>query len=280
MSSEQTSKPNWGTSYRLIAAEKWKAKSAAMGRDVTAALVNYARPEPGMKVLDLASGTGEPAISLAQRVGPAGHVTAVDLSAELLAIATERARQRNLDNFSSKQADAHELPFHDRTFDLITCRFGIMFFADPGKALTEAYRVLNAGRRACFLAWGTFDQPYWATTMGVVQRHVGGPAIAPGEADPFRFAEPGSLSEALRDAAFDDVEESIEDLPWNWPGPPEEVWEYARSVSTPFRPLLDRVARERWSEINADVHTAISQYVEGEVIHFGARVVFAAGRKS
>ena len=279
MSSEQA-KPNWGTSYRLIAAEKWKAKSAAMGRDVTAALANYARPQAGMKVLDLASGTGEPAISLAKQVGPTGHVTAVDLSAELLEIAAERARQRNLGNFSSKQADAHELPFHDSTFDLITCRFGVMFFADPGKALAEACRVLKAGRRACFLAWGTFDQPYWATTMGVVQRHVGGPAIAPGEADPFRFAEPGSLSKALRTAAFDEVEESTNDLPWNWPGSPEDVWEYARSVSAPFRPLLDRVPEQRWREIDADVHTAISKYVEGEVIRFGVKVVLAAGRKT
>lgn len=88
--------PEWGSSYRLIASEKWKAKSAAMGRDVTEALVGFARPTTGMKVLDLASGTGEPAISLAVRVGPEGHVTALDLSSELLQIATERAQQRGL----------------------------------------------------------------------------------------------------------------------------------------------------------------------------------------
>jgi len=61
--------PSWGTSYRLVASEKWKAKSAAMGRAVTAALVDYARPKSGMRVLDLASGTGEPAISIAMLVG-------------------------------------------------------------------------------------------------------------------------------------------------------------------------------------------------------------------
>jgi len=83
------SKPEskWGASYRLIAAEKWKAKSAAMGRDVTEALVKYANPQPGMQVLDVATGTGEPAISVFSRVRPTGHVTALDLSAELLQIA-------------------------------------------------------------------------------------------------------------------------------------------------------------------------------------------------
>ena len=102
---------NWGSSFRLIAAEKWKAKSAAMGRDVTEALVDYARPQPGMKVLDLASGTGEPAITIASRIGFQGHVTALDLSFELLEIAAQRARQRGLSNVSFQQADAHHFPF-------------------------------------------------------------------------------------------------------------------------------------------------------------------------
>jgi ubiquinone/menaquinone biosynthesis C-methylase UbiE len=89
-----------GSSYRLIAAEKWKAKSAAMGRAVTEALVECAAPLPGIKVLDLATGTGEPAITLASKVGPQGHVTALDLSPELLEIADQRARERGLTNFS------------------------------------------------------------------------------------------------------------------------------------------------------------------------------------
>ena len=61
---------------------------------MTSALVEYAQPRPGMKVLDLASGTGEPAISLALAVGEQGHVTALDLSADLLQIAEKRALAR------------------------------------------------------------------------------------------------------------------------------------------------------------------------------------------
>ena len=120
----------WSSSYRLVAAEKWKAKSALLGSAVTEALVEYSCPTRGMSVLDLASGTGEPAISLAQRVGPQGSVTAVDQSAELLAIAAERARNKKLGNLTTQQADAHQLPFDDRSFDLATCRFGVMFFSD------------------------------------------------------------------------------------------------------------------------------------------------------
>jgi SAM-dependent methyltransferase len=279
MTSHPDSNPDWGNQYRLIAAEKWKAKSASMGQPVTDALVEYAQPAPGMQVLDLASGTGEPAISIASRVGVHGHVTALDLSADLLEIATQRARARGLENFTTQQADAHSLPFSDDHFDLGTSRFGVMFFRDPVLALHELRRVLRPGARACFLAWGPFEQPYWQSMMGVVHRHIGGPLLQPDAPNPFRFAAPGSLSEVLRSAGFNAVEEETKTLPWTWPGPVEEVWEQAQGISVPFRPMLERVPAEKWPEIHADVHAAVRQYSDGEKVAFGASVVLASGRK-
>ena len=280
MDSPQNSGPQWGDSYRLIASEKWKAKSAAMGRDVTEAIVEYAQPQPGMNVLDLASGTGEPAISLASRVGASGRVTALDLSPELLEIAAERARQRGLANFTTQQGDAQHLPFGDETFDLATSRFGVMFFQECVQAMREVRRVLKPGGRACFVAWGPFEQPYWATTMGVVLKHVGGPLLTPGGPDPFRFAKLGSLSLVLRDAGFAEVQEETRSVPWTWPGTPEEVWEQARAVATPFLPMLKRVPAEKWDAINREVHEAIQPYVEGGSIKFGAVVVLASAAKT
>ncbi|MFZ0317789.1 MAG: class I SAM-dependent methyltransferase [Candidatus Sulfotelmatobacter sp.] len=269
----------WGSQYRLIATEKWKAKSAVMGRAVTEALVDYAHPEPGMRVLDLASGTGEPAITIAMQVGPQGRVTALDLSADLLEIVKGRVQERGLKNFSTQQADAQSLPFADNSFDLATCRFGIMFFADPVLALREVHRVLTAKSRACFAAWGTFEQPYWQSTMGVVHRHIGGPLLQSGGSDPFRFASPGSLTAAFQSAGFRAVKEETITLPWTWPGTVEEVWEQAQSVSVPFRPMLDRVPEASWPKINNEVLAAISQYAHGPNIEFGASVVLASGSK-
>jgi ubiquinone/menaquinone biosynthesis C-methylase UbiE len=264
----------------LVAAEKWKAKSAAMGGAVTEALVAYARPRPGMSVLDLASGTGEPAISLAELVGPHGSVRAVDQSPELLEIASERARNKNLTNLITQQADAHTLPFADRSFDLATCRFGVMFFADARRALTELYRVLKPGARACFAAWGPVEQPYWQTTMKIVQRHVGGALLPAGGADPFRFSAAGSLSEVMRAAGFGEVEESTRNLPWSWPGEAAEVFDYFCAVSAPFRPMLERVPEEMWPAIRAEAKAAIERYRVGDEILFGADVVLASGRAS
>jgi len=268
----------WGSSFRLVAAEKWKAKSAVMGTAVTEAIVEYSRPLPDMLVLDLASGTGEPGISLAQRVGPRGSVTAVDQSSELLNIAAERARNKKLSNFTTQQADAHRLPFADQRFDLATCRFGVMFFSDAQRALAELRRVLKPGARACFAAWGPMEQPYWRTTMKIVHRHVGGTVLQPGGSDPFRFSAPGSLSEMLSASGFHEVEESIQHLPWTWPGDAEEVFEYACAVSAPFRPMLERVPAEEWPAIRAEAKAAIERYRVGDEIRFGADVVLASGK--
>lgn len=278
-SSPSRSKPSaWSSSYRLVAAEKWKAKSALLGSAVTQALVEYAQPLPGMKVLDLASGTGEPAITLAERVGPQGTVTALDQSADLLAIAAERARNKQLGNLTTRQADAHSLPFDDRYFDLATCRFGVMFFSDAQQALTDLRRVLKPGARACFAAWGSVEQPYWQTTMKIVQRHVGGALLAKGGADPFRFSAAGSLAGVLRAAGFREVEESSRNLPWTWLGDAEESFEYACAVAAPFRPMLERVPEAMWPAIRTEAVAAMERYRVGDEIRFGADVVLASGR--
>ena len=277
MTSQPDSKPDWGTQYRLIASERWKAKSAAMGQPVTDALVEYAQPVPGMKVLDLASGTGEPAISLASRVGADGHVTALDLSADLLEIAAERARTRGLTNFKTQQADAQSLPFPNEAFDLATSRFGVMFFPRSAAGLARLAARPASGRAPPASLWGPFAQPYWQSMMGVVHRHVGGPLLPPGGPDPFKFSAPGNLSEVLRKAGFTVVEEEAKTLPWTWPGSVEEVWEQAQAVAMPFGPMLERVPADKWPEIHAEVHAAVRQFSDGEKIAFGVSVVLASG---
>jgi len=103
--------------------------------------------------------------------------------------------------------------------------------------------------------------------------------LQPDGPNPFRFAEPGSLAKVLRDVGFLGIEEETRTLPWTWLGSVEEVWEYAQSVSVPFRPLFERVASERWPQIHADVHKAVAQYSDGDKVSFGATVVLAAGKK-
>src|SRR5215472_9958633 len=107
---------NWNSPARAHASQKWRKQSAAMGSHLTEAIVAAARVEPGMRVLDIACGTGEPSISIATLLRGSGDVTGVDISPEPLKIADERAKEGGLTNIRFQQGDAHTLPFADQSF--------------------------------------------------------------------------------------------------------------------------------------------------------------------
>jgi SAM-dependent methyltransferase len=153
-----------------------------------------------------------------------------------------------------------------------------MFFNDAERALAELRRVLKPGARACFVAWGPMEQPYWQTTLKIVHRHVGGAMLEPGGSDPFRFSAAGSLSAVLTASGFHEVEEATHNLRWTWPGDAEEVLEYFCAVAAPFRPMLERVPAEEWPMIRAEAKVAMERYRVGDEIRFGADVVLASGK--
>ena len=265
----------WNSFGRANASQKWRRQSAVMGNDMTQAIVAAARVKPGMRVLDIACGTGEPAISLAALLASEGEVVGVDISPAPLKIAEERAAQRGLTNATFKQADAHELPFPDNSFDCITSRLGIMFFSDLPRALREMRRVLKPEGRALLLVWGPFEQPYFHTTIGTVLRMLPNAVMPESGRKMFALAEEDKLTQALRQAGFSQAKEELVTVPWTWLGTPEEVWEYFQDVAVPFVSLLQSIPAERRAEIDAAVLKAIGQYYDGTSIKFTATVNIA-----
>ena len=162
--------------------------------------------------------------------------------------------------------------------DLVTSRLGIMFFADPGKALGEMRRVLKPGGRVAFLAWGPFEQPYFQATVAVVQKVLG--ADSPGRPpDMFRFAAEGSLSRQLAAAGFVAVHEELAVVPWQWQGPPQELWVYFREVTAPFRALIESIPADKAPEVEGEVLAAIGRYYDGTSVNFSATFVLAGATK-
>ncbi|HJT01384.1 MAG TPA: methyltransferase domain-containing protein [Terriglobales bacterium] len=276
MASESAS---WGSAFRVAASQKWRRQSAAMGAGVTQAILQLAAARPGMQVLDLACGTGEPAISLASQVGQQGRVIGIDINAELLEVARDRAQQRSLSNIEFRQADAHALPFASDSFDLVTSRFGVMFFEDVVRALGEAHRILRPRGRIALLAWGPFEQPYFLSTIAIVGAHVTNSTLQPGTLNMFRFSQPGSMTAALKQAGFTRIEERTVTVPWSWPGPPEQVWEYFREITVPFRPLLSSIPPDKGEQVNAEINAAVRRHYDGKQVNFTADVVLASGEK-
>jgi len=267
----------WADPASVAAWRKWFPKFVVHTRAATDALVGAAQLAPGMQVLDLASGSGDPALALARLTGPSGHVTATDLVPEMLAIAEDQAHQFGLTNMTFRQADAEALPFPDSVFDVVTCRFGIIYCPDAGKALREIHRVLRPGGRAACVAWGLPDQPFFSTTLGVFARYVQLPP-PPGTLMPFQFAQPGSLSAALREAAFRQVQAETPTIAWAFPGSVEECWEYQREMTgAAFRRVFAALAPGLHAQAIAEVLAAIRKYYDGRQVSYTANIVVASG---
>ncbi len=271
--------PGWADEATVAARRKWQSHVSAFTHGVTEAILQAAEPRPGLRVLDLASGMGQPALLLAAAVGPAGHVTATDVEPGILAVAEETARNLGLANMSFRQADAQALPFADQTFDLITCRFGIMFFPDPVKALREALRVLKMGGRAAYTAWGSPDQPFYKATVGILRKHASVPAPSADTPHPFRFAEPGSLRNVMGSAGFRDVREELRTTPLIWPGPPQQLWEYFREAAAAFRPLIDALPAEKRDAVVNEILVALGQHSQGRQVRFPGVIMLATGMR-
>lgn len=271
----------WDDPQRVAGWRRWHAKFSIQSRAATEAMVRAVEVWPGMRVLDIACGTGEPALALAEAVAPGGSVTATDAVDGMIEAARENAARAHMDNITFEHATAGALPFEDESFDAVTCRFGVMFFSDLPGALADARRVLKSGGRAGFMAWGPREQnPTWTSTYGVLAKYVALPEPEPGAPDGFRFAQSGSLAAELRAAGFEDVREDPLNLPWPWPGPAEEAWLALRELrGSDMRKVLGQIPRDRLPQAIWEAYQAMSAFSDGRSVNFTAALILTTGVK-
>lgn len=186
-------------------ADHWvhaQAQTDAMLAPVTAALMDKARIPARARVLDIGCGCGDTTVELARAVGPDGHVTGIDVSGPMLAVAADRLKP--FSQAATLLADAASHPLPPASADLILSRFGVMFFGDPVAAFANLRRALKPGGRAVFACWRKFDENRWAklplvAAYGHVPRM---PPVGPTDPGPFAFADPDRVRTILADAGF------------------------------------------------------------------------------
>lgn len=169
-------------------------------------LIRMARIDEGHHVLDLASGAGEPAISIAVHVGASGHVTAMDNSQGMLDGLMARAGNLGLENVTPALGSLDDLPFEDDKFDAVTCRFGLMFAADGAATLRDIRRVLKPGGRAALMVHGPPDKNAMYTTVRAAVLDYFGEPDDGHAMRRFKFSGEGELAGLLEAAGFQDVE--------------------------------------------------------------------------
>ncbi|MGA2410714.1 MAG: methyltransferase domain-containing protein [Candidatus Binataceae bacterium] len=261
--------------------DKWWPHFERAAQHVSDRLVDLAHVREGHRVLDIATGNGEPALTAARRTGPHGLVVATDQSDGMLAIARARASSLGITNLEFIQADGEKLDLGERDFDAALCRWGLMFMPNVVGALKGLHARMVAGGWFATAVWSSADKvPMITLGAQVVRQLVQLPPPLPDALEPLRLADPSRLAAALREARFTDL--IIERIP--------VVFEFATAaaftqfryeISAAFRTMLNSQTPELRQQILDAITSAASAYADasGKVRTVNETIVFAARRE-
>jgi SAM-dependent methyltransferase len=190
-------------------------------------LVEVAGIKAGARVLDIASGRGAVLFPAAERVGPGGEVVGIDLADAMVRETSEEGTRRGL-KVRVSAMDAEELNFPDESFDCVTCGFGIMFFPDQDRGLSQMRRVLKSG--------GCLAISTWRVAQGEDLHPVLNAIGIPPSRNPGWITEPDLLEALIRRNGFTGISVKIDSMDFRY-ADAEEVWQQGRG--TGMRRILD-----------------------------------------
>jgi ubiquinone/menaquinone biosynthesis C-methylase UbiE len=260
--------------------EKHREIIREMFAPIAEALIEDAEITTRQFVLDVATGPGEPALSIADLVGPEGKVFGVDAAPEMVEAARREANRRGFHNASFEVAFADSLPFPANTFDAVVSRFGVMLFPSPVDSVREMLRVLKPGGRISLAVWHFAERnPFHYTLSRVVDRYVASPPVAPDSPDAFRFAAPGKLLAILSNAGAAATSERLLRFAIRAPVSVEDFWTLRSEMSDNLRAKLATLSKEQLAELKREVLEALGAYSANRGVSFPAEVLIVGGGK-
>src|SRR5712691_10157054 len=228
---------------------------------LTEALIRDAGIGEGQTVLDVAGGAGEPSLTIAERVGPAGAVACTDAVAEMVAAAESEAQRRGLTNITFRQCVADSLPFESNSFDTVVSRLGVMFFPDPLAALREMLRVAKPGGAISLAVWHKNElNPFTHIVSDIVSRYVESPPAEPDAPNAFRFAESGKLASICKLAGAGEVHEREFRFQIEAPISPSEFWALRSETSDTLREKLSKLSTDQVLRVQQEVREAAGEF--------------------
>jgi ubiquinone/menaquinone biosynthesis C-methylase UbiE len=240
-------------------------------------LVADARLRAGMRVLDLGSGTGYPALLGAQTVGSSGSVIGLDLAEQMLAAARRKATTLGLSNVTFRTGDVTALPLETNSFDAVTSRFCLMFLPEIPKAAAEIARVLKPGGWVAAAVWSAPEKnPYLMIPITAIKQFLDLPQPDPTAPGIFRLAKPGDLAEMLQQAGLTNLreEEFIADV--RFPSG-EEYYASLMDIAAPIQNLFAKLSDQQKADARGHIVTSVDQYrrTGGFALPIAVRIVAA-----
>lgn len=258
--------------------EKHRETICKMFAPVTQALIEDAAITSRRAVLDVAMGPGEPALTIAEVVGPEGNVVGTDAVPAMVEAARREAHRRKLHDVSFEVAFADNLPFPADTFDAVVSRFGVMFFPSPFDSVREMLRVLKPGGRIAMAVWHYAERnPFHYTVAQVVERYADSPPPVPDSPDAFRFAKPGDLLAILSKAGATATRERLLQFSIRASISVQDFWTLRSEMSEKLRTKLARLSEPQLGELKREVIEALNAYASEGVITFPAEILIVSG---
>lgn len=255
--------------------KKWDSVNMQFLMPVGQSIIQHLDLEDDHNVLDVASGTGEPGLSIAEIVSK-GKVIGIDLSEGMLETAREHAASRNITNYQTKTADVSKLPFPDQSFDAISCRMGFMFFPDILSTLNEMRRVLKPGGKIAISVWGPPQNNFWVTvTMGTINQLMELPPPPKDAPGMFRCAEPGFIAEQFEKSGFKNIKESEVNTALTMDA--STYWEMITEVGAPIVAAMSNADATKQEQIKKEVFKKIHEkFPNGEASLQGLALLISA----
>ena len=237
-------------------------------------------PQPGDRVLELASGAAGVGLRVAEKVAPEGKVVLSDFAEPMVEGIRRRIAARDLGNVEARVLDAEDLDVSDAEFDAVLCRFGYMLTSDPAGALSETQRVLVPGGRLALGVWGSAEvNPWLGLPMKTLMDHLGAPPPEPGAPGPCSLGDRERLAELVEGAGFENV--TVEELEAEDRFPDADAWwNRTLALAAPFTAALSQLAPESAHELEAKVKASADEYeTDDGSLAFPAVVNVASARR-
>ena len=263
--------------------KKWEKRFLQNLQPLTDVLIRDAGIKQGHIVLDLATGTGEPALTIAKLVGPKGRVVGVDLSPGMLSVAKERAAAQDISNATFQLNDHDDMPaLHDNSFDAAVCRFGLMFMPDPARILSSIRRVLKPDGKVAVATWSPPDKvPFFSIVSKIVTSHFPDikpmPTGVPGGV--FGISSQEILGSFFGKAGLKGFRSQLVRLTFFADSTPEEYWEAMSEIGGPLVALLAKASPEKRKIIGNDVVQTLQDMFPKGAVKLGGEVIVGSGSK-